>query len=132
MKKYLEMNNKNWLKLCKKKIKAEQQQIKIPENKQISFFENIKEGGQMKAELKTLKCDKECSLNAEGYCQSEMVIKGKSCDRRNNEGAVKITKIKPKKEDKPKSTLKVIDKTVTLKGEYGVHSETRRIECRRN
>ena len=72
----------------------------------------------MKAELKTLKCDKECSLNAEGYCQSEMVIKGKSCDRRNNEGTVKITKIQPKKEPK----LKIIDKTVTLKGEYGVYT----------
>ena len=44
MNKYLKMNDSNWLKLCKKKIKAEQKQIKIPENKQISFFENIKEG----------------------------------------------------------------------------------------
>lgn len=75
----------------------------------------------MKAELKTLKCDKECSLNAEGYCQSEMVIKGKSCDRRNNEGSVKITKIQPKKEDKLKPTLKIIDKVITLKGSYGVY-----------
>ena len=75
----------------------------------------------MKAELKTLKCDKECSLNAEGYCQSEMVIKGKSCDRRNNEGEVKITKIQPKKEDKLKPTLKIIDKVITLKGSYGVY-----------
>ena len=74
----------------------------------------------MKAELKTLKCDKECSLNAEGYCQSEMVIKGKSCDRRNNEGEVKITKIQPKKEPK----LKIVDKIVTLKGEYETYIVT--------
>ena len=75
----------------------------------------------MKAELKILKCDKECSLNAEGYCQSEMVSTGNRCGRRNDEGTVKITKIKQNKEDKLKPTLKIIDKVITLKGSYGVY-----------
>ena len=45
MNKYLKMNDSNWLKLCKKKIKAEQQSIDLKEKtEQLSFFENIKEG----------------------------------------------------------------------------------------
>lgn len=42
MNKYLKMNDSNWLKLCKKKIKAEQQSIDLKEKtEQLSLFEKI-------------------------------------------------------------------------------------------
>ena len=41
--KYLKMNNSNWRKLCKNQIKAEQQQMKLEDRKQIKFnFEKEK------------------------------------------------------------------------------------------
>ena len=43
MAKYLKMNNSNWRKLCKNQIKAEQQQMKLEDKKQIKFnFEKEK------------------------------------------------------------------------------------------
>ena len=43
MAKYLKMNNSNWRKLCKNQIKAEQQQMKLEDRKQIKFnFEKEK------------------------------------------------------------------------------------------
>lgn len=37
MKKYLKLNDRNWRRLCKKEIKAEQQEIKITDKQQIKF-----------------------------------------------------------------------------------------------
>ena len=37
MSKYLKLNDRNWRKLCKKKLRFEQQQIKLEDKKQMEF-----------------------------------------------------------------------------------------------